>query len=124
MRVEYIADDGTRFNTKNDCVKYEKQTNAFTLYDRECKEATTFDMAFYVFVRSTDAIAALRDLAKSQGEVIDGVDDAGFFVWDELESEYRKIKDLQYRIDDAMELLEKAKAGYNTIMGKEYENDG
>ena len=120
----YIADDGTEFTTKKDCVEYEKGINAFTLYDRECKETKTFDMAFYVLIKSTDAIATVRDLAQSQGEYADGIDEEGFFVWNEWEEQYIKLDYLQYNIDENIELMEKAKAGYKTIMGKEYENNG
>lgn len=124
MHIEYVAANGTRFSTKKACINYENKISAFTLYDRECKVTERFDMAFFILIESTDAIATLRDLAQSQGEIVDGLDDKGFFVWNEWEGQYIKLDYLQYNIDESIELMDKAKAGYKTIMGKEYENDG
>ena len=92
MKIEYIADDGTKFESAEACERYEKKLNAFKLYDREGKGTRTFDMAFFVFVESTDAISALRDLAQSQNEIADGIDEQGFFVWNEWEGQYIELK--------------------------------
>ena len=120
MKVEYIAGDGTRFGSEESCIQYERDLNAYKLYDRSCNNTRLIDNAFYIFLQTKDAIGTLNAIANEQGTDVDGIDDNGFFVYDEWEGDYKKIRYLQYRLDDIIGLMEQAKADYKKIFGKEY----
>lgn len=84
MRIvsTYIADDGTRFTTEEECLEYERRENAFSLLKdvflfredgTEIKKLSFFEnmeQFEYIYIGSKDSLEVLQELNEEFGYIL------------------------------------------------------
>ena len=101
MKIIYKAWDGTEFDEKDACKKYEYDNPYVMMYNHKGKTSNP-DGAFIVFLDyKTDDAEKFVELCKEQGTTSDGitVNDSGLYVWDEYREEYFYVSE---RVEEAL----------------------
>lgn len=98
MKIEYIAEDGTRFNDKYECKNHERKMRYSAVNDAivglSCNN-TLIPFGSPVFCLDAEIIyLATRDLAETfiarcedEGITVTGIDGPGYYLWDEVQWE-------------------------------------
>ena len=90
MKVLFIADDGTQFNDRNDCEKYEKRNvardeevflNELFMYDNSGKRVYIPVLATYADIRTNDAVGVFFALADNDGTSTAGIEKPGKYIF-------------------------------------------
>lgn len=111
MRIvtTYVADDGTRFTTEEDCLEYEKTELHFVslkdvlLFDSEGKEIkkTSFfiDMAqfLYIYIGSEDSLKILKEMNEEDGYALPPKE--GFWKFVYVDESTEKFINYEQHID-------------------------
>lgn len=98
MKVLYVADDGTEFETARDCTEYEEEqkvrklTREFLMFDKQFKAVDCLEDAYYLYLTDTESKEAYEDYCNVFGYDCDNSTDG--------EIEIHKI----YKYDDDMDV--------------------
>ena len=107
--MRYVADDGTMFDTEQECKEYEDKQNEiltwFTLYDAELFEVTVKDICCteYLYVKSHPYEVA-EYVYQNSGFERDGIDSKGLYVLND-EGYWQKLDDLITQHSEAIKEL-------------------
>lgn len=101
MKIIYKAWDGTEFDEKNACEKYELDNPYMLMYSNRGRTSNS-DEAFIVLLdyKRDDAEKFIK-LCKEQGTMSNGItiNDSGLYIWDDYREEYFHVSD---RVEDAL----------------------
>lgn len=115
--TQYIADDGTSFNTKEDCIKYEKRELCFSslkdvfLFDDTGKEIkktnflTDMEQFLYIYVGSASSLKILHELNKEVEYILPEQEGFWKFEFDEYGAEI--LVNYEKYIDEVKQELKK-----------------
>lgn len=100
MKIIYKAWDGTEFDKRSACEKYEHDNPCVLMYDNAGRTSKS-DEAFVVVLRNDNDAEKFIELCEEQGTMSDGItkDCHGLYVWDDIEEKYFYISD---RIEEAL----------------------
>ena len=100
MKIIYKAWNGTEFDEKDACEKYEYDNPCVLMYDNAGRTSKS-DEAFVVVLRNDNDAKNFIELCEAQGTDYEGIteDDYGLYVWDDNKEEYFYVSD---RIKDAL----------------------
>ena len=106
MRIAYIADDGTQFDSEIDCLKYEfvldfphvKDIRMYTMRDEELTDVfsdVTYGKADKIVVPNENALKGLHKLADFYGfDAYYEISECGKWIWSEEAYIYVKEKSI------------------------------
>lgn len=115
----YTATDGTEFRDYDDCLNYELTTHPikfkmWNYYMRPLNgtEARDFEAVYFVRLNTDDEIVEFTDMARAQGILVDGIDGAGFYRWDDvnehwvnMEDEHQNLVERIGEIEDQIDIM-------------------
>ena len=100
MELIYRAWDGTEFDERDACEKYEHDNPRILMYHNTGRTSISND-AFVVVLRNDNDAKNFIKMCKEQDTDYKGIteDDYGLYVWDELEQRYFYVSE---RVEDAL----------------------
>ena len=100
MKTIYKAWDGTEFNERDACEKYEYDNPCVMMYHNTGRTSDTND-AFVVVLRNDNDAKNFIKLCEAQDTDYKGIteDDCGLYVWDDDEERYFYVSE---RVEDAL----------------------
>lgn len=100
----YIADDGTKFDTAEECREYEEAKNYNpVMLDDDLNPARDFGDASFILVRDQDDLKRLELHVNLYGYNLDGIDAPGSYLWND--SNHVLIDTVIERLNDAKRIL-------------------
>ena len=100
MELIYRAWDGTEFDERSACEKYEYDNPCIPIYHNTDRTSKS-DEAFVVVLRNDNDAEKFIELCEEQGTMSDGItkDCHGLYAWADIEEKYFYISD---RIGEAL----------------------
>lgn len=101
MKIIYKAWDGTEFDEKDACEKYEYDNPYIMMYNDKGRTSNP-DECFVVFLdHKRDDTEKFIELCEEQGTISNGItdNDCGLYVWDDYREEYFYVSD---RVEEAL----------------------
>lgn len=103
MRAIYIADDGTRFETEEECLEYEQgctpepqwytQVKGLNVYDQPLNfgDPAFFNRAYMIKCDTPEAVERIREYCAINNWCSDGILTEGTYVWDDNERSWQSL---------------------------------
>lgn len=100
MKIIYKAWDGTEFDEKDACEKYEYDNPCVMMYNDKGRTSNSDD-AFVVLLEHKDDAEKFIELCEAQCTRSDGITegDCGLYIWDDYEEKYFYVSD---RVEEAL----------------------
>ena len=93
MEIIYKAYDGEEFSNEADCLRHEKQTSYFVMWNDK-GIVSSIESALLVKIDSVIGIDRFTDIAYSaHGYDCDYVTKPGFYFWDELADKFMPLNE-------------------------------
>jgi len=110
--MRYVADDGTEFDTEQDCLDYESKQinirNNFVLYDKDFNKIDDInDTDNYEYIYIISDVQGVAEYLHYWVGFSDGLNDIGLF-WLNNEGEWVSVNDLIDRHKKELDILETA----------------
>lgn len=124
MKIIYVADDDTPFETQEECERYEAAINReYIALDFQKKPSKFADESYYVYLRGEEEtngyLERLRDLGISRK----GIEKPGYYMYDEHNDFWKLIYDeIETKKNEMIELGQVITA--LNELAKEQSNDG
>ena len=100
MKIIYKAWDGTEFDEKDACEKYEYDNPCIVMYGSNGRVLDSYK-AYIVILKHNDDAEKFIELCEEQGTMSDGItkDCHGLYVWDDNQEEYFYVSE---RVEEAL----------------------
>lgn len=113
MKVLYIADDGTKFNSKDECEKHEKKSakcgevfaNELLMYDAMGKRTTVPALATYIDIKTPDAMRLFFSIAGYGGGTYKGISSPGRYIFGIDAGVWTKYETLEKWLESSMKVF-------------------
>ena len=114
MKVLFVAEDGTQFNSKDECEKHEKKksarcgevfANELFMYDKTGKRTTVPAHARYIDIRTLDAMRLFFSVAGYGGGSYDGINSPGKYVFGINAKVWTKYEVLEQCLEESMKVF-------------------
>lgn len=113
MKVLFVADDGTQFNSKDECEKHEKKSvkwenvfaNELFMYDATGKRTTVPALASYIDIKTPDAMRLFFSIAGYGEGTYEGINSPGKYVFGINAKVWTKYEALEKWLEESMKVF-------------------